>query len=1648
MPTSLVQLGKPSLSSNKSKHKLPLKPIQPTQYWTFDNVLTLLQSCQDPYLADALDEYLLLNKDIFLDPSPFSVKDPKHVLKPDTRDLSIRGILYTNITNQNISDGEVIAKLLDLDINEVVRVICQTNKKIPTKTAPPELEALKSKLHDEKFYENDRLQLYIGKILRERRIVLKIVAELLSNKTNPYASSTIQNLGKEIFLSANYLNSLIETIQKTTQNLIKKTHITGITKKIDDIVYNETILFSIEASKVLIELSTQNTNVDSKAVEKWFKLMRDTNFAVTLGPYIKYHEAFSLLQGLFTVICVQYLNLNKSFDSVQESSSGTTFMSNIEVFKYMNETIANTSNSNPVVLYSWSIILLRKLYFLQEYPKLPLSQTFLKELDLQNLETLINIINQRCTDLNIFVSLKNLNELLKFDKSYSAILSTLIIAAMPLITLTPEITDTISSVIGNCPNNVIESFFENNATTNAIIIARTKFPLVLSPYIQLASVNGNFALHEFNDLKSYIQVFKKDEFNNMYQIDDQNTELVKTTQFIDVYPPFESNKKLSMVLSAGTKAKILPSADPNEILVTFLYNYNGWAFLGRVLQNVSKVFNNSDPATEELIVNILNLLNKVVLDNNVDDTKLVLEAMSAYTDDSDILEIILRLLEQGLHMRNVRLLVSVTNLLTNLMPFLSYRIWPYLSKSALFPQNGKEGLASVIFGAIEMVNGDYSFTISLIKLAEALTQNCLTLDQDYPQKSKSVILFKFVSHLVDLFETFSHCRYNQLYEKLEIGVLVLDVFATILASVYGVDEGVPVQDKVTKVFGDAAVRILDAFLVAENDCSRAGAPIVTMIENVSKDLNLYELTDVSSFWHDNWIRCAFSFSQLIITIRSSLNLKPSAFERSLFVKAPELVLTYSRYESMRKDILDLLTGLTNGNWGDESVPSLLSHMGSNNAQVLLHSLAADLDNSFDDYKMKISLYDFICAVMNGKQEGLAVLFITGRDVFGDFTKKNDEGKEERKVSLLHILKKNIRDMKYYPNSVSIHLVDAISLACNSWTTVKQGGEDEEFIQTLISRIKLQILDPPDSSEGFISRCYELKLVSKIAEILALYLFSTRNEKLKKTITDFIDSDEFIDIAKNKFAIKNYQPSLDANLQSSFESSFPGFKLSQFTSGLTKRNRFGITSVYNLALMDSLFKNESSWTQIREQVIASSINLQFLNSQLASAKSFGALITSFYRRYEGRIHSRCLNFINYLLKLNINEGIPSHIFKGIYYERLELGFFLIYTYFSKTKPQDADERKIFEITKSSSTLLTSGSMNFFTNLASSEEGSYKPLLKLVYCALKLIKSDSTIISEYLSLFRDLFNIIVIKGTKILLIEVQNDVYLSKSQKGYKSPKMNARIDDLSVILSILKVFVSAQTGSMLHEEMAISIHEHGTIRSLLNLYSFSHSIEVNDEFIFAQLSLMYLLELMSVQVIAEKIVSSGLFVVLLESPISQPIRTGGVSISQGAQYYRLWINGILPIIITSLFKLGSSVVPEACVALQMFSKQTQFCIDSWNQDSSSIRISTGLVSETSQILLIYDLLTTLDVSQYLKSIELIDENDTVDMKILPGLESESKRDDFVDRIENLLKHPKFLSSRIAPSSVEEQQIIERGGESLDRFVQNLIDEIRDLKDYLS
>ena len=70
----------------------------------------------------------------------------------------------------------------------------------------------------------------------------------------------------------------------------------------------------------VIELSVQNANVDAQAavvqIDERYQLFR-------CWDHTCHTKHFSILQGLFTVLTIQYLNLNNSFDSVNETLSSS-----------------------------------------------------------------------------------------------------------------------------------------------------------------------------------------------------------------------------------------------------------------------------------------------------------------------------------------------------------------------------------------------------------------------------------------------------------------------------------------------------------------------------------------------------------------------------------------------------------------------------------------------------------------------------------------------------------------------------------------------------------------------------------------------------------------------------------------------------------------------------------------------------------------------------------------------------------------------------------------------------------------------------------------------------------------------------------------------------------------------------------------------------------------------------------------------------------------------------------------------------------------------------------------------------------------------------------------------------------------------------
>lgn len=1651
---------------SKPRPIVPLKPIEPSQLWTFEHALLLLKSCQDQYVAEALDEFLINNKLVLLSALPFgATADSQTSEGKPLKDLSLRDVLYTDISVSNNTDAHTIGRLLDLDFKEVLRTISQTCKRIPERKML-ESGKFKLKLPDDrsKRLEELRIVLFASRILRDRRVILEIVVELWNNKTNPAKSLTVQNLGRELFMSASYLEAVVLTLGSLTTTLIDETYKTGI-DALDAVVYDETVLLIIHLMKVVVEATL--TSPAPHMVSSWFQLMALTNFMLRLGPFVAFAEQFKMIQALATIVSVLLLDVETNYGAAWED----------KVYRQVSAAILQHENVNSVTMYVWLIILYRK------------------SVAEERTDLTVNELSQRCSSLDVFADLQSLNDLLMFDNLYAAILSQVIILAMPLVNMTAKIASTIQSILCSAPAAIIDKFYQDENVVEAIVVARARFPLQIVQFLKLCLIHGQFALNEFNNLKSYMACFGKREFDAFSEIDDQNTELVRLTKNIDISPPFEysNKKKLSLLMNTNTKAKvIMASGADDQVLAVFLYNYNGWALLGRILQNIVKSLNSNNASEiSEVVINIAQLLTRVVVQVKAQDIAGleevldVLDSMSAYIDDSDVIEILFRLFEQCLHSRNTAVLIALVNLFTSLVPLIGAKIWSYLNKSALFESNGKEGFAATIFGAIEMINGEYSFSIALMELLKVLIEDslretrvdnqvALITASNLAHKSKKAFLMKIVTHFIVIFESFSHCRFEKAFQKMEAACLMTNMFNEIIECVYSIDEASAPAEKVSGVLTKPTEKILDAFLRASNPNSntptQADHPILSIIDSIldHRDFNIYEARDLSGYWLKKWVEASLKFSLLVISVRSqtSMGITISTFEMALFTRLPKIVNAYSLHVSLRLNLLDLMTSLTIGVSSTPHSPSLLSHLGRDYSQILLNSLIADLENSFDDYDMKIGLYDFICAVLDGNQEGLSMLLISGRDVYGEVEShgrvKPDSPPATPTKSVLSVMKRSFRDIKYFPDHVSLHLVDAIALAFNLWTTLRATENNVEFVDLLLSRFKQPISTRTPTIEESVASCYELKLLSKITEVLSLIIFTTKDEKLKQKLVDFFIKDESFKVEfLRRFDTIGYDQRLHDDLRVQFEENIH-VSLDKFLSCLVRRNRFGDSTIWNVALMEKMFngKNNASWLSICEHVKACNANLQYLNAQISVVKAHGALLTAFCKRFGAELNSDWIFLASQLLFFDVLSENPNAMFKQVFRERIELCFFILYTMSSHIDEMTVLPENVLDIVKFSCSLISSKGADF----SHDESGTYKALLRILKLALGMLDKDAHIITSNSALFRDLFVLLISKGSKTLLIELQNDAYSTRIDKRFVPQNLEEKFESLTLILSIIKVYVALNLPALLQMEMAKIVKLHSTVTDLMNLYSSLHLIKISHhqeehkgdqmaELVFSQLSLNFIQQLMTIDLIAQTFIEQGLFLVLTGSSISTPIKQGNLSITTtNTAFYSIWCNGLLPLCLLAFQNLGPQILPEVCMFLRAFAKQVQTCVDRWSKPLSTIEVTTASILETKLILCMYRLLKMANFSEVIKSMgssapAYTKDGEVIDMTLLPGFETSDKRDEFVENLRNLVKHPKFLTSRIIPSSPEEVRLLNGDGEARDSFSSMVIGDITELKDFL-
>lgn len=1508
---------------------------------------------------------------------------------PNGEEFSLRGSNY-KVTEKNKQYAEEISQLLNISKKETLRIISESVKRSP---GSPNSDKTNAQINDEikRQTKDKQFKFFIAKILKERRTIIRITRIVSGDDSlpiieNKFSDKVLQDGGEFI---ANAIVSL-----ETLTNSLKEAKDSGYAT----IIISETALTIIETLKLLISLLIVVSTTSSNVV-KWFTFLKSNQFFRDLANKIP-NEFLDEIYSLSSITSLLLLGLNTNDDAFDPLAP---YLADTNSIKSLNDILLN-SPIEPIVLYAWAII----LYGLEDSKANSIFGDSYAEVNEQ--------FAIYSANLDAFHEIERSHGVLRYDNLYSAIISSFLIAAVPFIQLTDKTSQAYLAVFKDAPNTFVEKFFTNEDTQNLVFLAEAKFPEIIIPFLRILTINGGFAHDKLSKLSTYMHTLSS---QNLDYDNDTESDSIVLKNGLYVRPPYEQNKEVLLYLPGLTRGKLIPTTDPKTEAAIFQYSYNGWALLGRIIQNISGF-----PEDEEVLLTILDLLSSTIGPADYDTSINILENLSSFVDTGDILEIILKLFEQSLHQRNVPILTRIVELLIGLVHKFPQLVWSHLVRSDLLEHGGRGGLISTILGSVETVNGDYKFTISLLRLYNELVFNCLSAPEEL-NTQKNEVIPKFTSHAIQVFESFIYWNYTNSYEKFQVGTLIIDTFSRILYSVYGVDSESDIRTKVTKNLALSAEKIIKAFTNSFPDV-RTIKPIIAAVELLDQTPATFDTTGRTGFWFDQWARGSLELSKLVISIRSVTGSTPSTLEKTLFTKASNLIDIYSQHTLIRGIVLQLLTQLVSAKWPSDP-PSLLSHLGDHHTTVLLESISADLEHKADDFKVKKHLYDFFSAVVEGNQKGLSMIFLNGRDIRG--TTKDQK-------TVLKILKNNVSRLDYYPESLSIHLVEAIAHAFNSWSSKKE-EDDVEFIKTLVKKLGDFQKETKDlkNDEDIIQECYRYKLNSRIAEICALFIFTSKDEKSYKPIVDLLSGANIVEFVKPLYQPFGYRASLHENLNRNFEDKWPAYKLQQFVrSPLANSTRYGENAVYDLRLLDDILGDNQYWTGAgltngyRNEVISASLNLQYVSSQIIAAKSWGALLTAYVKKF--KITSTFVDIIKKLLQANINEGVKVTLFEEIYRVRVELSFFFLY---SLTRERDLKEEEVVDILKLALQLISSTDVDFLGSVLANKPAIYRPLLRIISSLLNAAKGQPKTVENLSTDLLEFFETVVAKGTSVIFGSVQADI---------DTPDIGGRVEDLYLLISLFKGLVAAKPPASFTSKMSIMLVDFGTLKAILNVYSSSHLLKINNEPLFADLTLVFILELVSVDTIAEQLISSGLFSTLIQSPISLVIEEGGIFVQTAPRYHNIWSNGLLAIILTLLSKFGARLLPEICVFVNYFTKQIASTIQSWSQDSLAITIPA--LQETEQIIILQKALKVLYYEFGLNMHNIQQQT----AEIIPELDSKKGRKALSDAFNHLLAHPKFLTSRIIPTTLEEQRLFEGEDKVRTPLVEQLASQIRDLKQSLN
>lgn len=743
--------------------------------------------------------------------------------------------------------------------------------------------------------------------------------------------------------------------------------------------------------------------------------------------------------------------------------------------------------------------------------------------------------------------------------------------------------------------------------------------------------------------------------------EEDNTNSVQLTRAVELFEPRGSMKLTrgrgsadsgalvisqdDMCIPAGTHGRIVSETGPK--VAVWFHEYSGLKYMGKLLETALTAGEFVDATTSEVadrdsVIEIIGLFASLinsgcklekktngVIDPSGRTHRILEDASDGLSRNRDIVTVIFALFEEELQRQSegvgqengLELLVVSIQFIHALVPILPGRVWPLLGRSGLLDIDGRGGKLSSILGGVEIVISRYDFVLSCMHLLNALVEDTATNAVLRKSHGKQIIkagrkddsgtgvptavvarvLESFTRTAVDIFGSSCNWKYAIPEQRLSLSNLLSGLFDRILQYTYGVDDISEPSSKLCGTLATAARLVCDTFLSSSLGHLRFQPILRGLLDGFLTPDGTYQSSSDKS-WQSH-VRSILQLCKTLIRLGTVLQMPASHLENQLFKVSPLLARLYAVNKLYQTPVVTLLESLVvSVADGTEEPPSLLGHLGPQTSKNFLHMLL-DLGKPLDDDGHFIAIWRLLSSVVSNRQQWFAIYLLTGRtprDTLKDDT-KNQESATTVKPLLTFALDALV-DIENLPLPRALAMLEFISLAQNFWPWAMSGLQKQpKFINSITDYASAtQSVPRSANDETSLEGCYRIRMAGYIAEILAMYLYHSRQVGKSEPVKDIIAKLEFF--KESAVTVPSYKSSLHGNLKRNFENRFTGCTLQDFKRTRLETRTFGSEYFYDLELAERMLGSDSAWSGrkgdgLSHELEKANINLSLVDSQV-------------------------------------------------------------------------------------------------------------------------------------------------------------------------------------------------------------------------------------------------------------------------------------------------------------------------------------------------------------------------------------------------------------------------------------------------------------------